>query len=62
MGNELQEAINWWENELDSDDRNKIMKNKGWSDIGENNPEGIKKRHAWLILQYKKYHNIYPKK
>ena len=53
--------IYWWENELDSDDRDKIMGKKSWSDIGENNPEGIKKRHAWLRRAYNKYHNIYPK-
>jgi hypothetical protein len=52
----------WWENDLNSDDRDYIFKkelgvNKSWSDIGENNPEGIKKRQKWLNKVYKKYKN-----
>ena len=57
----MSKEIYWWENELNSDERDKIMGNKSWSDIGRNNPEGIKKRHVWLKRAYKRYHNKYPK-
>jgi len=49
-------VIIWWENELTFEERDKIMGNKSWSDIGENNEGGIIKRHIWLLKQYKKYH------
>ncbi len=53
----IRDAIDWWENEIDSEKRdecfNKYLgKNKSWSDIGENNEEGIAKRHAWLLNVY----------
>lgn len=61
MGKTSYKIINWWEDELSSDERNKIMVNKSWSDIGSDTPEGIKKRQSWLRRAYKKYHKIYPK-
>jgi hypothetical protein len=60
MTESMRDVVYWWENEIDSDKRDEIFnknlgKGKSWSDIGENNEIGIKKRHAWLFRMYKKY-------
>ena len=62
----IHKAIQWWENDLNGDNRNKIFsdnlgKGKSWSDIGDNNKKGIKKRHKWLLKMYKKYYKKYSK-
>ncbi|KKM94114.1 hypothetical protein LCGC14_1201560, partial [marine sediment metagenome] len=41
----MSDVISWWENELTSNERSLLLI-KSWSDIGENNPKGIKKRHG----------------
>jgi len=47
----IQKAIRWWEDDLTSDERNELIP-ESWSEIGENNPEGIAKRHRRLIKAY----------
>lgn len=51
----IQEAIRWWENELSSDERNKLLP-ESWSEVGENTPEGIGKRHNRLLRMYEQNH------
>ncbi len=43
--------ISWWENDLNSDERTKLLI-KSWSDIWENTTEGINKRHEEMDVMY----------
>lgn len=54
------DAINWWERELTAVERTEmfdrtVRKGASWSDIGDNDEEGIKKRHQWLRERYNEY-------
>ena len=51
----IQKAIRWWEDDLTSEERSELIP-ESWSEIGENNPEGIAKRHRRLIKAYQEYH------
>jgi len=47
----MDNIISWWENDLNSDERSLLLV-KDWSEIGENTPEGIKKRHEEMERMY----------
>ena len=49
----LADAICWWENDLSSDDRNRLLP-MSWSDVGDNTDSGIKKRHKRLLDMFRR--------
>lgn len=57
----MNKVIKWWEDELTSKERNKLIP-ESWNEIGENTPKGIEKRHIRLKKAYQKYHKIKLKK
>ena len=52
-------AINWWEKELSSDERVKLLP-ISWSEIGDSSKKGIEKRHAKLLEMYNQFHKKIP--